>query len=198
MWPTVIEKDERNIERSYDLPSRLLKERIILLNEAINDLSAASIVAQLLFLNSEDPNKEILMYINSPGGSITSGLAIYDTMNNISAPVHTICIGMAASMAAFLLCSGAAGHRYCMPNATVMIHQPLGGAQGQATDIEIVAKRIMSLKKKMYTIMAQNTGKTYQEIWDNCERDNYLSAQEALDFGLIDVIPESVPQTLRK
>ena len=194
MWPSVVERDERGIERVYDLPSRLLKDRIILLSEEINSATAASIIAQLLFLDSEDKDKEIIMYINSPGGEITSGMAIYDTMNNIEAPVVTVCNGMAASMAAFLLCSGSRGKRYCMPNSTVMIHQPLGGAQCQATDINIQAQRILALKDQLYGIMAKNTGKMFEEIYAACERDNYLTPQQALDFGLIDGIWETKPK----
>ena len=194
MWPSVVERDERGIERVYDLPSRLLKDRIILLSEEINSATAASIIAQLLFLDSEDKDKEIIMYINSPGGEITSGMAIYDTMNNIEAPVVTVCNGMAASMAAFLLCPGSRGKRYCMPNSTVMIHQPLGGAQGQATDINIQAQRILALKDQLYGIMAKNTGKMFEEIYAACERDNYLTPQQALDFGLIDGIWETKPK----
>lgn len=193
-FPTVIKKDERNLERAYDLPSCLLEDRIILLDSEINSQVATSIVAQLLFLESQDDTSPITIYINSPGGSISDGLAIYDVMNKIKAPIVTICIGMAASMAAFLLCSGSKGHRYCMPNATVMIHQPLGGAQGQATEIEIVAKRILYLREKMYNIMAKNSGTDFETMAKACERDNYLTPEDALKMGLIDKIVEATPK----
>ncbi len=193
-FPTVIKKDERNLERAYDLPSCLLEDRIILLDSEINSQVATSIVAQLLFLESQDDTSPITIYINSPGGSISDGLAIYDVMNKIKAPIVTICIGMAASMAAFLLCSGSKGHRYCMPNATVMIHQPLGGAQGQATEIEIVAKRILYLREKMYNIMAKNSGTDFETMAKACERDNYLTPEDALKMGLIDEIVEATPK----
>jgi ATP-dependent Clp protease protease subunit len=187
-WPSVREKDERNIERISDIPSKLLDNRVILLYGPIDDNMAASISSQLLFLAQEDPESDITMYINSPGGSVTSGFTIYDTMQFIKPDVKTIGMGMSASMAAFLLCSGAKGKRFVLPNSEVMIHQPLGGAQGQATDIEIVAKNISRIKKNLYEIMAKNTGKEYQEIYDACERDNYLSAEEAVEFGLVDRI----------
>lgn len=187
-WPSVREKDERNIERISDIPSKLLDNRVILLYGPIDDNMAASISSQLLFLAQEDPESDITMYINSPGGSVTSGFTIYDTMQFIKPDVKTIGMGMSASMAAFLLCSGAKGKRFVLPNSEVMIHQPLGGAQGQATDIEIVAKNISRIKKNLYEIMAKNTGKEYQEIYDACERDNYLSAEEAVEFGLVDHI----------
>lgn len=187
-WPSVREKDERNIERISDIPSKLLDNRVILLYGQIDDNMAASISSQLLFLAQEDPESDITMYINSPGGSVTSGFTIYDTMQFIKPDVKTIGMGMSASMAAFLLCSGAKGKRFVLPNSEVMIHQPLGGAQGQATDIEIAAKNISRIKKNLYEIMAKNTGKEFQEIYDACERDNYLSAEEAVEFGLVDRI----------
>ncbi len=186
--------DDTNKERIYDLPSCLLQDRIILIDSEIDSSLATSIIAQLLYLDSENNRAPITIYINSPGGSISDGLAIYDIMNKIKAPVNTICMGMAASMAAFLLCSGSKGRRYCLPNSTVMIHQPLGGAQGQATEILIVAKRIEFLRKKMYEIISQNTGKTYEEVAEACERDNYLTPEKAKKFGLIDKIIESVPK----
>lgn len=187
-WPSVREKDERNIERISDIPSKLLDNRVILLYGQIDDNMAASISSQLLFLAQEDPESDITMYINSPGGSVTSGFTIYDTMQFIKPDVKTIGMGMSASMAAFLLCSGAKGKRFVLQNSEVMIHQPLGGAQGQATDIEIAAKNISRIKKNLYEIMAKNTGKEFQEIYDACERDNYLSAEEAVEFGLVDRI----------
>ena len=187
--PTVIEK-EQGSERCYDIYSRLLKDRIILLNGEINDNTANSIVAQLLFLDSEN-NDDISIYINSPGGSITSGMAIYDTMNIIKSDVSTICIGMSASMAAFLLSSGTKGKRYILPNAEVMIHQPLGGAQGQATEIKIAAERILKLKEKLNKIMSKNTGKSLEQIEKDTERDYFLSAKEAKNYGLIDKIIEN-------
>lgn len=196
MWPTVIQTEDNGRERIYDLPSRLLKDRIILLAEEINTNTAMSVISQLLFLDSENSSAPITIYIDSPGGSISDGLAIYDVLNKIKAPVATVCTGMAASMAAFLLCSGSKGMRYCLPNSTVMVHQPLGGAQGQATEIEIVARRILKLREKMYTIMAKNTnGKcTYEEMAKACERDNYLEPEEALALGLIDCIVDCPPK----
>ncbi|ADL35140.1 ATP-dependent Clp protease proteolytic subunit ClpP [Butyrivibrio proteoclasticus B316] len=190
--PYVIEQTSRG-ERSYDIYSRLLKERIVFLGEEVNAASASTIVAQLLFLEAEDPNKDIHMYINSPGGEISSGMAIYDTMNYIKCDVSTICIGMAASMGAFLLAGGAKGKRMALPNAEVMIHQPLGGTQGQATEIEIAAKHILKTKEKMNRMLAANTGKSYEQVAADTERDNWLSAQEALDYGLIDSIIENRP-----
>ncbi|MDF2801343.1 MAG: ATP-dependent Clp protease, proteolytic subunit ClpP [Anaerocolumna sp.] len=183
--PYVIEQTSRG-ERSYDIYSRLLKERIIFLGEEVSDVSASVIVAQLLFLESEDPGKDIHLYINSPGGSVTAGMAIYDTMNYIKCDVSTYCIGMAASMGAFLLAGGAKGKRYAMPNAEVMIHQPSGGAKGQATDIKIVAENILKTKKKLNEILAANTGKSLEVIEVDTERDYYMSAEEAKVYGLID------------
>ena len=185
--PYVIEQTSRG-ERSYDIYSRLLKERIIFLGEEVNDVSASLIVAQLLFLEAEDPDKDISLYINSPGGSISAGMAIYDTMRYIKCDVSTICIGMAASMGAFLLAGGAKGKRMALPNAEIMIHQPLGGAQGQATEIEIAAKHILLTKEKMNRMLAENTGKDYEVIAADTERDNWKSAQEALEYGLIDKV----------
>ena len=185
--PYVIEQTSRG-ERSYDIYSRLLKERIIFLGEEVNDVSASIVVAQLLFLEAEDPGKDISLYINSPGGSVSAGFAIYDTMNYIKCDVSTICIGMAASMGAFLLSRGAQGKRFALPNAEIMIHQPSGGARGQATEIQIVAENILKTKKKLNSILAANTGKTIEEIARDTERDNYMSAQEAKEYGLIDEI----------
>ena len=176
--PYVIEQNSRG-ERSYDIYSRLLKDRIIFLGEEINDAVASTVVAQLLFLESEDPGKDIHMYINSPGGSVTAGMAIYDTMNYVKCDVSTTCIGMAASMGAFLLSSGAKGKRYALPNAEVMIHQPLGGAQGQATEIQIAAEHILKTKKKLNQILADNAGKPVEEVEKDTDRDNWLSADEA-------------------
>lgn len=185
--PYVIEQTSRG-ERSYDIYSRLLKDRIIFLNEEVTDASASVIVAQLLFLESEDPGKDISLYINSPGGSVTAGMAIYDTMNYIKCDVSTICLGMAASMGAFLLSGGAKGKRYALPNAEVMIHQPSGGAKGQATDIKIVAENILKTKKKLNEILAKNTGKPLEVIEVDTERDYYMTAEEAKAYGLIDNI----------
>ena len=189
--PYVIEQTSRGGERSYDIYSRLLKERIIFLADEANDQTASLVVAQLLFLESEDPNKDIQLYINSPGGSVTAGMAIYDTMNYIKCDVSTICIGMAASMGAFLLSSGAKGKRLALPNAEVMIHQPSGGAKGQATEIQIVAENILKTKKKLNEILAANTGQTVEKIAEDTERDNFMSAEEAKAYGLIDEIVES-------
>ena len=183
--PYVIESTSRG-ERSYDIFSRLLKERIIFLGEEVTDTSSGLIVSQLLFLESEDPNKDIHLYINSPGGSVSAGLAIYDTMNYIKCDVSTICFGMAASMGAFLLAGGAKGKRFALPNAEVMIHQPSGGAQGQATEIQIVAEKILQTKKKLNEILAANTGQPYEVIERDTDRDNYMTAQEAMEYGLID------------
>ncbi len=185
--PIVIEKTGRG-ERSYDIYSRLLKDRIIMLSGEINDAVASSIVAQLLFLEAEDPDKDIYLYINSPGGVITSGFSIYDTMNYIKPDVSTICIGQAASMGAFLLSCGAKGKRYALPHARVMIHQPLGGAQGQATDIEIQAKEILRLKHIINEILAENTGQSIKKIAKDTERDFFMSAAEAAEYGLIDKV----------
>ena len=183
--PYVIESTSRG-ERSYDIYSRLLKERIIFLSEEVNDVTASLVVAQLLFLESEDPNKDIHFYINSPGGSVTAGMAIYDTMNYIKCDVSTMCIGMAASMGAFLLAGGTKGKRLALPNAEVMIHQPSGGAQGQATEIQIVAEKILQTKKKLNEILAANTGQPLEVIERDTDRDNYMTAEEALKYGLID------------
>ena len=185
--PYVIEQTSRG-ERSYDIYSRLLKERIIFLDGEVNDASASVIVAQLLFLEAEDPNKDIHLYINSPGGSVTAGMAIYDTMNYIKCDVSTICIGMAASMGAFLLSSGAKGKRYALPNAEVMIHQPSGGAQGQATEIKIVAEHILRTRSKLNNILAANTNQPLDVIERDTERDYYMSADEAAGYGLIDTV----------
>ena len=189
--PYVIEQTSRGGERSYDIYSRLLKERIIFLADEVNDQTASLVVTQLLFLESEDPNKDIQLYINSPGGSVTAGMAIYDTMNYIKCDVSTICIGMAASMGAFLLSSGAKGKRLALPNAEVMIHQPSGGAKGQATEIQIVAENILKTKKKLNEILAANTGQSVEKIAEDTERDNFMSAEEAKAYGLIDEIVES-------
>ena len=191
--PYVIEQTSRG-ERSYDIYSRLLKDRIIFLGEEVNDVSANLIVAQLLFLESEDPGKDIHLYINSPGGSVTAGMAIYDTMNYIKCDVSTVCIGMAASMGAFLLAGGAKGKRYALPNAEVMIHQPSGGARGQATDIRIHAENILRTKAKLNQILAENTGKPVEEVERDTERDNFMSAEEAKAYGLIDAVITK-PQT---
>ena len=185
--PYVIEQTSRG-ERSYDIFSRLLKDRIIFLGEEVNETSASLIVAQLLFLESEDPSKDIHLYINSPGGVITAGMAIYDTMQYIKCDVSTICIGMAASMGAFLLAGGAKGKRYALPNSEVMIHQPSGGAQGQATEIQITAEWILRTKKKMNEMLAANTGQPYEKVAADTERDHWMTAQEALDYGIIDSI----------
>ena len=185
--PYVIEQTSRG-ERSYDIYSRLLKDRIIFLGEEVNDVTASLIVSQLLFLESEDPGKDINLYINSPGGSVTAGMAIYDTMQYIKCDVCTICMGMAASMGAFLLAGGTKGKRMALPNAEIMIHQPSGGAQGQATDIKIVADHILRTKKKLNEILAANTGQPLEVIERDTERDNYMSAEEAVAYGLIDSV----------
>lgn len=185
--PTVIEQTSRG-ERAYDIYSRLLKDRIIMLGSAIDDNVANSIVSQLLFLDAQDPEKDIFLYINSPGGSISAGMAIYDTMNFVKADVQTIGMGMAASMGSFLLTAGANGKRFALPNAEIMIHQPLGGAQGQATEIEIAARHILKIKERMNTIMAEKTGQPYEVIARDTDRDNFMTAQEAKDYGLIDDI----------
>lgn len=183
--PYVIEQTSRG-ERSYDIYSRLLKDRIIFLGEEVNDVSANLIVAQLLFLEAEDPSKDIQLYINSPGGSVTAGMAIYDTMQYIKCDVSTICLGMAASMGAFLLSSGAKGKRFALPNSTIMIHQPSGGAQGQATEIQIVADQIAKTKKKLNEILSANTGQPLEIVEKDTDRDNYMTAEEAKAYGLID------------
>ncbi len=175
-------------ERAYDIYSRLLKDRIIFLGEEINDTTANLVVAQLLFLAAEDPEKDINLYINSPGGSVTAGMAIYDTMQYIAPDVSTICVGMAASMGAFLLAGGAKGKRYALPNAEIMIHQPLGGARGQATDIQIQAEQILKIKEKMNRMLSENTGKDFAQVCLDTERDNYMSAQEAKEYGLVDEV----------
>ena len=185
--PYVVEQTNRG-ERSYDIFSRLLNDRIIFLGEEINDTTASLVVAQLLYLEAQDPDKDIQMYINSPGGSVTAGMAIYDTMQYIKPDVSTICIGMAASMGAFLPSSGAKGKRIALPNSEVMIHQPLGGFRGQATDIEIHANLILRTKKRLSEIMAENCGKPYEEVVAACERDNFMTAEEAKEFGLIDKV----------
>lgn len=187
--PMVVEQTNRG-ERSYDIFSRLLKDRIIMLSGEINDVTANLVVAQLLFLESEDPDKDIYIYINSPGGSITAGMAIFDTMNYIKSPVATICVGMAASMGAFLLVAGEKGKRFALPNSEIMIHQPLGGYQGQATDIEIHARRIIAIKAKMNRIMAEKTGQPLETIENDVERDNFMDAEQAIKYGLIDSILE--------
>ena len=187
--PTVIEKTGRG-ERAYDIYSRLLKDRIIMLSGEIEDHMASLIVSQLLFLEAEDPEKDIYLYINSPGGVVTAGMSIYDTMNYIRPDVVTICMGQAASMGAFLLSSGEKGKRYALPHARIMIHQPLGGAQGQATDIEIHTKEILRMKKELNTILSKNTGQTLKKVTSDTERDNFMSASEAVEYGLIDKVLE--------
>ena len=185
--PYVIEQNSRG-ERNYDIYSRLLKDRIIFLGEEVNETTASLVVAQLLFLESEDPNKDIQLYINSPGGMVTAGMAIYDTMQYIKCDVSTICIGLAASMGAFLLAGGTKGKRYALPNAEVMIHQPSGGAKGQATEIQIAAENILKTKKKLNEIIAANTGKPIEQVAQDTERDYYMSAEEAKEYGIIDSI----------
>ena len=189
--PVVIEQTSRG-ETSFDIYSRLLKERIIFLGEEVNDVSANLVVAQLLFLESEDPSKDISLYINSPGGSISAGMAIYDTMQYIKCDVSTICVGMAASMGAFLLAGGTKGKRKALPNAEILIHQPLGGAQGQATEIEIAARHIIRTKERMNRLLAQNTGKSYEDLVKDTDRDNWMTAQEAVEYGLIDSVVEKI------
>ena len=185
--PYVVEQTSRG-ERSYDIFSRLLNDRIVMLNEEVNNVSAGLIVAQLLYLESQDPDKDISLYINSPGGSVTDGLAIYDTMQYIKCDVSTICLGMAASMGAFLLSAGAKGKRFALPNSDIMIHQPSGGAKGQATDIEIHTNHILHTKRKLNEILAANTGQPYDVIAKDTERDNFMTAQQALEYGLIDEV----------
>ena len=187
--PYVLESTSRG-ERSYDIYSRLLKDRIIFLGEEVNEVTASLTVAQLLFLEAEDPDKDINLYINSPGGSVTAGMAIYDTMQYIECDVSTICLGMAASMGAFLLAGGTKGKRYALPNAEIMIHQPSGGAQGQQTEIQIVADYILKMRARLNQILADNTGQTLDRIQADTERDNYMTAQEALAYGLIDSVIE--------
>ena len=185
--PYVVEQSSRG-ERSYDIFSRLLNDRIIFLSEEVNDTTASLIVAQLLYLEAQDPDKDIQFYINSPGGSVTAGMAIYDTMKYIKCDVATICVGMAASMGAFLLAAGTKGKRMALPNAEIMIHQPSAGTQGQITDMAIHLKRLQTIKERMNQIMAENTGRTVEEVTAACERDNFMSAEEALEFGLIDKV----------
>ena len=187
--PTVIESTSRG-ERAFDIYSRLLKDRIIFLGEEVNDVTASLVVAQILFLESEDPTKDINLYINSPGGSVVAGMAIYDTMQYVKCDVSTICMGMAASMGAFLLAGGTKGKRYALPNAEIMIHQPSGGAQGQASDIKIVAEQILKTKQKLNKILAENTNQPIEVIERDTERDNYMSAEEALSYGIIDQVIE--------
>ena len=187
--PTVIESTSRG-ERAFDIYSRLLKDRIIFLGEEVNDVTASLVVAQILFLESEDPTKDINLYINSPGGSVVAGMAIYDTMQYVKCDVSTICMGMAASMGAFLLAGGTKGKRYALPNAEIMIHQPSGGAQGQASDIKIVAEQILKTKQKLNRILAENTNQPIEVIERDTERDNYMSAEEALSYGIIDKVIE--------
>jgi ATP-dependent Clp protease protease subunit len=189
--PMVIEQDARG-ERGYDIYSRLLKDRIIFLGTPVNDIVANAIIAQLLFLAAQDSDKDISLYINSPGGSITAGMAIYDTMQFIKPDVSTICVGMAASMGAFLLAAGAKGKRYALPNSEVMIHQPLGGAEGQASDIEIRAKRILKMRDNLNNILAERTGQSFEKIERDTDRDNFMSAKEAMEYGLIDKVIERV------
>ncbi|MBQ7564097.1 MAG: ATP-dependent Clp endopeptidase proteolytic subunit ClpP [Lachnospiraceae bacterium] len=188
--PVVVEQTSRG-ERSYDIYSRLLKERIVFLSEEVNSVTASLVVAQMMFLEAEDPEKDIHFYINSPGGSVTDGYAIYDTMHYVKCDVATYCMGMAASMGAFLLAGGAKGKRFALPNAEVMIHQPLGGAKGQATEIEIAAKQILRTKQNLNRILAENTGRPIEEIARDTERDNWMTAEEALEYGLIDKIIEN-------
>lgn len=185
--PYVVEQTSRG-ERSYDIFSRLLNDRIVFLAEEVNDTNASLIVAQLLYLEAQDPEKDIQLYINSPGGSVTAGMAIYDTMQYVKCDVSTICVGMAASMGAFLLSSGAKGKRIALPNAEIMIHQPSGGAQGQVTDIQIHAQRIADMKKRLNAILAANTGKTVEQITADCERDHFLTAEEAKEYGIVDKV----------
>lgn len=194
--PMVVEQTARG-ERSYDIYSRLLKENVIFMVGQVEDHMANLIVAQMLFLEAENPEKDIFLYINSPGGSVSAGMAIYDTMNFIKPDVSTVCIGQAASMGAFLLSAGAKGKRYCLPNARVMIHQPLGGFQGQASDFEIHAKEILSIKEKMNRLMAQHTGQDYEKVAKDTDRDNFLSAQESVDYGLVDSVMANRAEVLK-
>lgn len=188
--PTVIESTNRG-EIAYDIYSRLLKERIIFLGEEITDVTSSLVVAQLLFLESEDSNKDINLYINSPGGNVAAGMAIYDTMNYIKCDVSTICVGMAASMGAFLLAGGAKGKRYALPNSEIMIHQPLGGTHGQATDMEIDVRHMLRIKENLIEILAENTGRSYDDVYADCERNNWMSAQEAVEYGIVDKVIEN-------
>ena len=188
--PYVVEQDGRG-ERSYDIYSRLLKDRIIFLGDEVNDATASLVVAQLLFLEADDPDKDIHLYINSPGGSVTAGMAIYDTMQYIKPDVSTICVGMAASMGAFLLAAGAKGKRYALPNSTIMIHQPLGGSRGQATDVEIHTKFLLNTKEKLNTILSERTGQPYDVVKENTERDNFMTADQGQAFGIIDHVIEN-------
>ena len=190
--PTVVEQTGRG-ERAYDIYSRLLKDRIIFLGDEVNDVTAGLVVAQLLFLEAEDPDKDIYLYINSPGGSVTAGMAIYDTMQYIKPDVSTICIGMAASMGAFLLNAGAKGKRFALPNSTIMIHQPLGGAKGQATDIEIHAKWILQIKERLNQILSERTGQPLEKVKADTERDNFMSAMEAKEYGIVDEVIDQRP-----
>lgn len=189
--PMVVEQTSKG-ERSYDIYSRLLKERIVFLGEEVNDVSASLVVAQLLFLDAEDPGKDIHLYINSPGGSVTAGMAIYDTMRYIKSDVCTICIGMAASMGAFLLAAGEKGKRFALPNSTIMIHQPLGGVQGQASDIKIHTEYLLKIKEKLNKILSENTGKPLEQVEKDTDRDNFLSSEEAKEYGLIDEVMTSI------
>ena len=190
--PTVVEQTNKG-ERAYDIYSRLLKDRIIFLGDEVNDVTAGLVVAQLLFLEAEDPDKDIHLYINSPGGSVTAGMAIYDTMQYIKPDVSTICIGMAASMGAFLLNAGAKGKRFALPNSTIMIHQPLGGAKGQATDIEIHAKWILQIKERLNQILSERTGQPLEKVKADTERDNFMSAMEAKEYGIVDEVIDQRP-----
>lgn len=195
--PIVVEQSSRG-ERSYDIFSRLLNDRIVMLHDQVNQVTASLVVAQLLYLEAQDPEKDIHLYINSPGGSVTDGMAIFDTMNYVKCDVSTICVGMAASMGAFLLSAGAKGKRFALPNSEIMIHQPLGGTQGQATDIEIHAKRIVRMKEKLNTLIAEFTGQSLETVTKDTDRDNFMTAQEALDYGLIDKVITSKEQFLIK
>ena len=191
--PMVIEQTSKG-ERSYDIYSRLLKERIIFLSDEVNDVTASLVIAQLLFLDAEDPGKDIFLYINSPGGSVTAGMGIFDTMQYIKSDVSTICVGMAASMGAFLLAAGAKGKRYALPNSTIMIHQPLGGMQGQASDMKIHAEYILKVKEKLNKILSERTGKSFEQIEKDTDRDNFLSANEAKEYGLIDGVMSNISE----